>query len=76
MSYPVARAQQPHPPVLAQLQAPGVAYLPDGTRIALPAGAELDNCAVDGAVDVYDPFARVQPILPCAERPIFRDGFE
>lgn len=73
-----AFAQVPNPPLRVLLTEPTRFYLPDGQRIVLPACAEADLCPPLGAQHtVYDPTPRVIPIsASCAERPIFRDGFE
>lgn len=66
------------PPLIVRLDAPAIAYAPDGSRIALPAGAEIDACASaqNSALDYVLASRVVHVPAPCGERPIFRDGFE
>ena len=66
-----------HPPMLLRIEQPAIAYTPDGQRISLPTGTELDLCAHDGALVVYDiPSMTFRVPKPCVERPLFADGFE
>lgn len=65
------------PPMLVVIEQDAVAYAPGGERISLPAGTELDVCVGGGALLVYE----LEPVVirvpqPCAERPLFADGFE
>lgn len=65
------------PPMLLRIEQPTVVYAPGGLRISLPAGTELDLCAQDGALVVYDiPSMTLRVPKPCPERPLFADGFE
>lgn len=65
------------PPLLLLVEQETVVYGPGGERISIPAGAEIDVCAGDGMLLVYDPAPMVVRIpQPCSERPLFRDGFE
>ena len=65
------------PPMLLRIEQPAVAYAPDGQRISLPAGTELDLCAQDGALMRYDIESMTLRVpKPCPERPLFADGFE
>lgn len=67
-----------HPPMLLIVEQPTVVYGPGGERIEIPAGAELDMCADElGMLMHYE----LEPMViripaPCAERPLFADGFE
>ena len=63
------------PPIMVLIDAPAVAYAPDGPRIELPAGTVLDAC---GPVPiVYDlDGSTVRVTQPCAERVLFSDSFE
>lgn len=67
-----------HPPMLLRTEQPAVAYAPDGQRISLPAGTELDLCAGPSNTLVeYDiPSMTLLVKQPCPERPLFADGFE
>lgn len=73
-----AQGLPPMPPLIVRLDAPAIAYAPDGARIALPAGTEIDACtSAQNSVLDYALASRVVHIpAPCRERPIFRDGFE
>lgn len=64
-----------NPPIMVLIDAPAVAYAPDGQRIELPAGTVLDAC---GPVPiVYDlDGSTVRVTQPCAERTLFSNGFE
>ena len=46
----LALALSLQPPMLLRIEQPSVVYAPDGQRISLPAGTELDLCAHDGAL--------------------------
>ena len=73
----LALALAVQPPMLLRIEQPAVVYAPDGQRISLPAGTELDMCAQDGALVVYDiPSMTLRVPKPCVERPLFADGFE
>ena len=73
----LALALSLQPPMLLRIEQPSVVYAPDGQRISLPAGTELDLCAHDGALLVYDiPSMTLRAPKPCPERPLFADGFE
>jgi hypothetical protein len=73
----LALALSLQPPMLLRVEQPSVVYAPDGQRISLPAGTELDLCAQDGALVVYDiPSMTLRAPKPCPERPLFADGFE
>ena len=74
----IAQSVTPDPPLIVRLDAAAIAYAPDGTRIALPAGTEIDACAsAENSVLDYALASRVVHIpAPCGERPLFRDGFE
>ncbi len=65
-------------PLLFVTEKAVVGYAPDGTRIELPAGTEIDACAaVDGNVFRYDiPSRSIRLLESCKERPLFADGFE
>lgn len=65
------------PPLLLIVEQDTVLYAPGGQRIAIPGGTELDVCAQDNALVVYE----LSPVVlrvpaPCRERPLFADGFE
>lgn len=66
------------PPMLLIVEQPTTVYGPGGERISIPAGAELDVCADElGTLLHYE----LEPVVvripaPCAERPLFADGFE
>lgn len=67
-----------HPPMLVIVEQDTVVYGPAGERIEIPAGTELDVCADElGMLMHYelDPMV-VRVPAPCAERPLFADGFE
>lgn len=66
------------PPMQVLVEQATVAYAPDGSRIALPAGTVIDVCANStGQTLVYQIDARLTRIpQPCEERSIFADGFE
>lgn len=73
----MAPAYALHPPLLLIVEQDTVLYAPDGQRIAIPGGTELDVCAQDNALVIYD----LEPVVlrvpvPCSERPLFADGFE
>lgn len=67
-----------HPPMLLIVEQDTVLYAPGGERIAIPSGTELDMCAdALGMLLHYE----IEPMVlrvpaPCAERPLFADGFE
>ena len=67
-----------HPPLLLVVEQPTVGYGPDGQRISIPAGAEIDVCIDElGVLLDYDfDLMVVRVPAPCNERPIFSDGFE
>lgn len=73
-SVPVAIAT---PPMLVIVEQDTVVYGQSGERISIPAGAEIDVCSDGSSLLVYelDPVV-VRVPAPCAERPIFADGFE
>lgn len=69
------------PPVLAPLvvviEQATVAYAPDGARVSLPAGSEIDVCASNNTMIIYDLLAMaIRVPTPCVERPLFADSFE
>ena len=66
------------PPMLMVIENATVAYAPDGERITLPAGSEIDVCEdVTGVLVAYEPAPVVLRVpRPCAERPLFADDFE
>lgn len=65
------------PPMLVIVEQETVVYGPGGERIHIPAGAEIDVCVWSGALLVYELTPMVARIpQPCAERPLFSDGFE
>lgn len=65
------------PPLLLIVEQDTVLYAPGGQRIAIPGGTELDVCAQDNALVVYDMEPMVLRVpAPCRERPLFADGFE
>ena len=74
-SVPVAIATAP---MLVIVEQGTVVYGQSGERISIPAGAELDVCADElGTLLHYE----LEPVVvrvpaPCAERPLFADGFE
>lgn len=73
----IALALALQPPMLLVVERPGMAYLPDGQRIELPAGTELDMCVHDNSLLQYDLQSMTIIIpKPCNERPLFADGFE
>lgn len=73
----LALALSLQPPMLLRIEQPAVAYAPDGQRISLPAGTELDLCAHGGALMRYDIESMTfRAPKPCPERPLFADGFE
>ena len=73
------------PPMLLIFDKPATLYAPNGARIDVPAGTEIDACTSlsacpalpDGCTLDYalDP-AVTQIPEPCVERPLFADGFE
>lgn len=73
-----SHAQVYEPPMLLLVEQKTVVYGPAGERIYIPAGAEIDMCADEiGMLMHYE----IEPMVvrlpqPCAERPLFRDGFE
>ena len=63
------------PPYIVRTTADTTAYAPDGQRIALPAGTEIDACG--NTPLILRTAARVADVAACErERPLFRDGFE
>lgn len=74
-SHPANAAE---PPMLLIVEQDTVVYGPAGERIAIPSGTELDMCADElGMLMHYE----LEPMVlrvpaPCAERPLFADGFE
>lgn len=66
-----------HPPLLLIVEQDTVLYSPDGQRVAISAGTELDVCIGDEGMLVYelDPVV-VRVPAPCHQRPLFADGFE
>ena len=66
------------PPMLLIVEQQTIIYGPAGERIEIPAGAELDMCADElGVLMHYDLEPKVIRVpAPCAERPLFADGFE
>lgn len=63
------------PPYIVRITSGTTAYAPDGTRIALPTGTEIDACG--GTPIILRTAARVADVAACQrERPLFRDGFE
>lgn len=66
------------PPLLLIVEQDTVLYSPDGQRVAISAGTELDVCADElGMLLHYE----LEPVVvrvpaPCHERPLFADGFE
>lgn len=68
---------KPDTPLILLIEQDTIVYTPAGARLAIPAGAELEACSLDGARLVYDLGAFVIRVpQPCGERPIFIDGFE
>lgn len=80
----VTDARSSTTPMLQIIEKDAILYAPDGTRIAVPAGTELDLCAEEHpapgespALVRYDLGAKALLVPePCAERPLFADGFE
>jgi hypothetical protein len=71
------QAHEYEPPMLLLVEQETVVYGPAGERIYIPAGAEIDVCAGDGMLLVYELAPMVVRVpQPCTERPLFRDGFE
>ena len=65
------------PPLLLLVEQETVVYGPTGERITIPAGAEIDVCVGGGMLLVYELAPMVVRVpQPCAERPLFADGFE
>lgn len=67
-----------HPPMLVIVEQDTVLYAPGGERIDIPGGTELDMCADEAGIllryEIETMVLRVP--APCAERPLFADGFE
>ena len=66
-----AHALAPSNVLLAE---PMPAYLPDGSRVLLPAGTEFDVC--NPAYEFHQPTKTMVLLRTCAERSLFTDGFE
>lgn len=75
-----ARSATPTSPYVLIIAKDAVLYAPDGTRFYVPAGTEIEMCSdsePEPRLMYYqiDAHAMVIP-EPCAERPLFADGFE
>jgi hypothetical protein len=71
------QAHEYEPPMLLLVEQETVVYGPAGERVHIPAGAEMDVCADGDTLLVYELAPMVVRVpQPCAERPLFRDGFE
>lgn len=65
------------PPLILIVEQEAVAYGPNGQRVTIPAGSEIDVCPSGSALLVYEIGAMVVRIpRSCTERPLFADGFE
>lgn len=75
-----ARGVTPASPYVLIIAKDAVLYAPDGTRFYVPAGAEIEMCGdsePEPRLMYYQMDARAMVIPePCAERPLFADGFE
>ena len=77
VSLRLPRAEGAEPPLLFIVEQATVVYGPLGERIDIPSGAEIDVCAGQEGMLVYEFAPRVvRAPYPCRERPLFRDGFE
>ena len=79
-------SSQPWADYIVVVDKPATAYAPNGTRIALPAGTEIDACLTPSTQPQFpDRMMGIEYNLaqraihvpePCAPRPLFADGFE
>jgi hypothetical protein len=74
----IGAATSAEPPLLLIVEQQTVMYGPNGQRVTIPAGAELDVCADElGVLVDYEHTPQVVRVpAPCSERPLFNDGFE
>ncbi len=65
------------PPLVLIVEQETVVYGPNGQRVTIQAASEIDVCASNGKLLVYEVGAMVVRMpRSCTERPLFADGFE